>query len=299
MTRIGTYIVKDPDLSLETRVQVIKEAGFDFICAGSIAQLLGGDEPSLTMLAEKNGLPIANIHLSGAHTNAMWLEGTLGEDVMKRYLNEISTAAQRNIKVGIVHATWGIDNTPPVTPLGLSRYRQIAEHAEKAGFTVAIENSVSAKHVHAVLDTFNVPSVGHCFDSGHWNAFAPEENYLSAYGDRLVATHMQDNDGWRDLHICPMDGCTPFDKVRTQLKGTPLGARELTAETAGRILRKCPGQTAADIRQDLHRVSALQNEELLHIEDGWFSVYANLDYEAYIARLVTAMRYLADESTQG
>ena len=48
------------------------------------------------------------------------------------------------------------------------------------------------------------------FDTGHWHCFAPESTFPFEYAERLVITHIQDNDGSEDQHRVPFDGTVNY-----------------------------------------------------------------------------------------
>lgn len=296
MIKTGLYVMGYPGLTFEERLAGIKQAGFDFVCLGMSA--LEAEDGSFYKgnleLCEKYGLPIDNVHLSGGKTHSIWAGGELGDKVTERYCREIRLCASVGVKVGIAHVTWGLKPVAPVSVLGLNRLSRMAECAEKVGFTLALENSAYPEHLHAALKHLrDCSSIGYCFDSGHRNAFAPNEDFLSMYGDRLAATHLQDNDGANDLHIMPLDGCVPWDEVAHGLAKTALARRHITAEVKGYPEYERPGMSAEEIRSSLSRLAIIDDDSLIHIEDGRFTVYEKLSYEEKLDRLHRAMEKMA------
>lgn len=65
-------------------------------------------------------------------------------------------------------------------------------------------------------------NIGFCFDSGHANAYTPNELPLEKYGDMLVTTHIHDNVGpvgeAPDQHHLMGEGIVNFDNVFAGLK---------------------------------------------------------------------------------
>ena len=293
MVKIGTYVIKSEELSPIQRVQMIKDAGFDFICVGM--HLISEKESARTFLrfCEKKGLPIENAHLTSNGAHAVWREGGEGDQIIERYCREIAVCHEYGIQTGIAHVTWGTTPPPALCELALARFERVARCAERYGFTIAFENSVSAEHLHYVLSALKQPCAGYCFDSGHMNAFAPDADYLTVYGPRLAATHLQDNDGKNDLHLMPLDGCVPWEKVIAGLAGTSYGSQKITAEAGNVVVRERPGESAAQIRRSLERVP-IACGNLMDIYDGGFTVYGKLSYAERIARLCAAMRKIAD-----
>ena len=234
MKPIGLYMINDPDashLTLADRIRLFADTGFDYVCF-SVAQAL---ETDALELAEKNGLPVDNVHLSGPETNDLWLEGLAGDAVAERYCREIAAVAGRGIRLGVAHVTWG-KKAVPCNALGLQRIGRIIGCAERNGFVIGFENSVSPDlHLRAVLDAFRSPAAGFTFDTGHWHCFAPDSAFPSEYAGRLVITHIQDNDGTDDQHRIPFDGTVDFSGLVPVLRH----AARLTFEPGRRA--KNPG----------------------------------------------------------
>ena len=138
MKPIGLYMLNDPDvpyLSLADKVRLFAETGFDFICF-SAAQAL---ETDALQLAEKSGLPVDNVHLSGAGTNDLWYEGLAGDAIVERYCAEITAVSKRGIRLGVAHVTWGKESVP-CNALGLQRIARIIDCAEQNDFVIGFEN---------------------------------------------------------------------------------------------------------------------------------------------------------------
>ena len=57
-----------------------------------------------------------------------------------------------------------------------------------------------------VLEAFQSKNVGYCYDSCHHLNYAPDDDLLKLYGNRLMALHLQDNGGKHNQHQLPFDG---------------------------------------------------------------------------------------------
>ena len=217
---------------IEARIAAIREAGFDAVCLDFEREL----EPTETSwenqlrLADKYGLPVENVHLTGAGMTAVWSEGEEGDRVTDRLIGELRDMASLGIRIGVAHVTWGYDRPAGAYQTGLARYLRAAEAAEKYGVYLALENSVYADYVRYLLDGIDSPHLGFCWDSGHENAFTPGERYLDTYADRLLAMHLHDNDGVHDLHSLPMTGTVDWTDAMRMLTRAPLSRRMLTLE---------------------------------------------------------------------
>ena len=184
------------------------------------------------MLAQKYKLPVENVHLTGKGMNEVWKEGEAGDAVIQRLIEELRDMASLGVKVGVAHVTWGHGKPEGSLACGLHRYERAVEAAEKYGVVLALENSVFAEHVHHLLGNLHSPALGFCYDSGHENAFTPTEDYLSQYGDILVAMHLHDNNGQSDGHLPPLhpSGTVNWERKVAQLKQTALFGRMITLE---------------------------------------------------------------------
>jgi len=93
-----------------------------------------------------------------------------------------------------------------------SRFINIAADLDTV---IALENvyEISPYYPGLLLDSFkNVPQIGHCFDTGHCNAFShePMEAWLNKIGHRIREVHLHDNDGTADYHDPVGDGTFLF-----------------------------------------------------------------------------------------
>ncbi len=217
---------------IEARIRAIRNAGFDAVCLDFEAELIGTETSweNQVSLAEKYGLPVENVHLTGLGMTSVWSNTPAGDEVIDRLCDELRHMANLGIRCGVAHVTWGHDAPAGDFKRGLDRYLRAAETAEKYNVYLALENSVYPEYVHFLLDNVKSEHVGFCYDSGHENAFAPGENYLSRYASRLLAMHLHDNDGKNDLHSYPGTGTVDWTKTVAQLKETALFSRMITLE---------------------------------------------------------------------
>ena len=80
----------------------------------------------------------------------------------------------------------------------------------------------------ALMEAFkDYDNVGFCLDTGHELCYNHGQDMLALYGDRLIATHLNDNLGIRDfdgaitciddLHLLPFDGICDWQEVANRL----------------------------------------------------------------------------------
>lgn len=286
--KIGTYVLKGAG-SVEERLQKTREAGFDFIALGG-SLFTGEVTPEMCARA---GLTIDNVHLSGPKTTLIWSDTLDGDAICDRYCSEIACASELGVHVGIAHITWGFSAPAPMSDVGFDRYARIAEAATKNDFVVALENSVFPSYLHAVLRKFQIPAFGHCFDSGHRNAFAPDEDFLGLYGDRLAATHIADNDGKHDLHLMPFWGTCDFARVARELAKTKVGRDRICAEPAAPRTFNFKGAPAAEVDADLRRC-AFYSTGRFTVRDGEADIYPGMTFDEQIVLLYREMHRLGE-----
>jgi len=121
-------------------------------------------------------------------------------------------------------------NTEAVRGLFLSRLQALLTDVEAAGFELALElmpgNVLGGSAAFRALcsgtgsESASVfRSLRLLFDTGHFWAMGEQVAGLPAVlGDRMVATHLCDNDGVENLSLCPGDGTIPFAATAAALK---------------------------------------------------------------------------------
>lgn len=294
MLKLGMYLLRDAALSDEERLRIMKSTGFDFVCLGT-TPYADGDLAATVALCERLDIPVENVHLTGSKTTLIWEEGDEGEAIADRYCREIEYVSSLGVGTGIAHVTWGHRAVPPVNETALCRYERIADCAARCGFVLALENSVYPEYLYAVMERLHGHTgIGHCFDSGHRNAFAPQEDFLGKFGDILAATHLQDNNGRDDLHVYPFDGCVPWEEIAASLAKCPYSRRKICAEVSSDSFRKMPGLTADEVRASISRMAAAHDPHLVRVYDGGFAIYENLTYAQRIERLYVAMARISE-----
>ena len=182
---------------VKTQLKAICEAGFDTVA-------LSYDETPLAeqaAFARELGLVIDNVHLSCNDMSHIWYDTPRGEAIFDRLCRELRELGELGIGIGVVHATYGADPIPEEQlPFGLARFEKAVAIGRACGVKLAIENTRVARPVCYLLDNLHDEFFGFCWDSGHENFCSPEIDFLSLYGNRLIAMHLHDNDGTNDMH---------------------------------------------------------------------------------------------------
>lgn len=212
--KLGTFIWFGYRIPIKERVRLIREAGFETVLHwwdDSFIDVEGVTKEEQAEMIRKEGLLIENAHLCFTHVNELWLDTVNGEDLLARYLSDIESMAKNEIPIAVMHTTTG-RNPPQVSPLGMDRFKRIAEKGQSCGVRIAVENVRFPEITDEVLAA--IDSLGFCYDSGHdfiWSE-TPYER-MKKYGGRLWAVHLHDNMGVNDDHLPPGDGKLNWDMV--------------------------------------------------------------------------------------
>ncbi len=188
----------------------------------------------------------------------------------KLFMNYAADAGCRTYTLHVGAYDWVFNRTPleVLRPLALDTLEKLLPEAEKLEMVLAVENSFEPPNtpdeVAALIEHFDSPWIGCCFDSGHANLMAPFpgkergkycESIARAWGDALVeysgalerlaphivTCHLHDNDGYRDGHCLPGTGRVNWPELVGKLAGLPrllsLQSEAAPADTA--VARIC------------------------------------------------------------
>ncbi len=241
------------DIPVKEQIKRIKKAGWDGVFVG-----FGTEEFSLAELAETakaEGLFIQSVHAPFYKVADLWDEGEAGDFEMERQIRVLRETAEIGVDLVIMHAIIGMTKNTPTT-LGVERYRKIAEAARELGVRIAIENTEGEMYLEALMDGLrDLENVGFCIDTGHEMCYNGCRDLITKYGDRLIATHLNDNMGqtgetltWHDdSHLIPFDGKADWKGIADRFK--KIGFKgPLTFELNS---KNTPGRHVSDIYADL------------------------------------------------
>jgi sugar phosphate isomerase/epimerase len=120
-----------------------------------------------------------------------------------------------------------------------ARVPAVLDRADELGVTVAIENAWERQPeaFARLLDALPGERAKVCLDTGHINAFSrlPVKRWWDAFGERVIALHLHDNDGLSDDHLPPGTGIFDFPALVGLLRGRdplPLMTLEVDLEQA-------------------------------------------------------------------
>jgi len=203
----------------EERIKLIKDAGFQSVMIwwGEEHREINTLKEMEPEIARKYGLRVENAHLPFYGINAIWEDSTDGDDLLDKYLLNIDDCKKHGIPTAVMHVTGG-DDPPQFNKLGLGRFKQLTERAEKNNVTITLENVWRLDYLSYIFSNIKSDKLKFCFDSGHENCFTPGVDCLAEFGHRLGALHLHDNDGTGDQHMLPFNGSVNWQRIMKKLK---------------------------------------------------------------------------------
>lgn len=210
------------DMSTADQIRLFKKIGFD----GFFSEYKGPhDIAEQRKVADETGMIFQSIHAPFSKMNEMWTDNS--ESATAELIDCLHACADNDVPIMVTHTFIGFDDHAP-NEKGLASFQRVVNEAEKFGVTVAFENTEGEEYLAALMEYFKDSSaVGFCWDTGHEMCYNRSQDMLSLYGDRLVATHINDNLGIRDfdgkityiddLHLLPFDGIGDWQNIADRL----------------------------------------------------------------------------------
>ena len=206
------------DVSFEERYKLIRKSGFDCVMLWWSNQFGRGDGYQEDVrLARRAGLFVENIHAPVHEQNNLSLDNLSGEGVFQSYLQCVADCCEYDIPTMVIHLP---NDNNPLNQTGIRRLAELINKAEQKNIQIAFENLSNIKNLKIVLNKFTSNNVGYCYDSCHHINYAPDEDLLGMYGNRLMAIHLQDNGGSHNQHQLPFDGNINWDTVMEKIACT-------------------------------------------------------------------------------
>lgn len=197
----------------EEQIRVLRRIGFDGFFSGWSRK---SDIAALRKVADEEGMIYQSIHAPFTKVDSLWYEDERTADAVEELIECVRACADNGVPVMVCHAFIGFEKHEP-TPEGIANFEKIVREAERLQVRIALENTEGEEYLEALMAHFaGNPWVGFCWDTGHEMCYNHEQDMLARYGDRLFATHLNDNLGIRDfagkitfhddLHLLPFDG---------------------------------------------------------------------------------------------
>ncbi len=176
-------------------------------------------------LSKELGMIYQSIHAPFGGVADLWRSDREKADfAQKELIDCIHSCADNDVNLMVSHCYIGFDGIVDITESGLERYGSIIDEAQRCGVNIAFENTEGEEYLSALFENFkDRKNVGFCLDTGHEMCYNYGKNLLDKWGDRLIATHINDNLGikdydgkifWHDdLHLLPFDGIRDWDEL--------------------------------------------------------------------------------------
>ena len=222
-TKLCLGVGKTFDLDTADQIRLFAQAGFDGFFTG-----WDGRVDEYRALADELGMIYQSIHAPFKLAATMWKPDGEAAPAVEELLACVRDCGRVRVPVLVVHPYIGFDLPYQPTEDGLRHFRTVVEEAKRQNVKIAFENVEGEEYLKALMDAFaGDSSVGFCWDSGHELCYNRGKDMLVLYGDRLIATHLNDNLGvsradgkiyWTDdLHLLPFDGIHDWRDVADRL----------------------------------------------------------------------------------
>lgn len=215
------------DVDLRGQAQAIKNAGFDTVFVSARRK----DLSDVCREIAAAGLELESMHATFQGVSSVWGDG--GDVWIGRLCRELDLCRE----YGASYLTAHCMNVPQFNPVsevknafteaGAARFAEVAAYAEKIGVKIAFENvEFPGNELYSLIRWLRerdlLSAVGVTWDVGHWHCYPDGTDFLPAFGDLLIGTHVHDNFGctdrglitWNDdCHVLPFDGTVDFRAV--------------------------------------------------------------------------------------
>ena len=200
----------------EVSVKMIKEAGFDCVITSTDKKYdnQNGTLKEQVKLFKKYGLKLSSLHgrYDKNWSRLLWIKGIKGYFVYKKLVQDIKLAHKYGFTCVVMH----LYGEP--SQIGLKRLKKVLKYCEKYNVPLAIENIRKRECLDYVFKNINSDYLKFCFDIGHSNVFAVNDDYLKDYGNKLYCLHLHDNMGQNDDHTLNKYGNIDWEKFALCLK---------------------------------------------------------------------------------
>jgi sugar phosphate isomerase/epimerase len=215
MNKIGVNLLLNSGVSGEDLIKFLSHLGFEAAFTGVLEER--EEQENIANLLSKYSIEYEFLHAPSKGINNIWLENEEGEAVLTILKGSLERCREVGVGKLVVHLSSG-DDAPPISDIGMNRFKRLVDFSDKIGVQIAFENQRKMGNLAWAVESF--PSAGFCYDTGHENCFTNGKRFMPLLGDRLVCTHIHDNFGEhnRDLHMLPFDGNVDFEGVVKELK---------------------------------------------------------------------------------
>lgn len=214
-------------MPLQERLTLIKDSGFDATCLWWEDEVYPKTVPVDVMpaMVRDAGLFIDNIHCPYMGADRFWSERkSARQEEIDTYYSHIEACAKHEIPHMIMHVN---DENPVIesTELGLDSMIHLVRRAEEYGVKLAIENTLNNDIIGMLLSEIPSENLGLCYDSSHdWIQGQSRGTFLEEWKDKLLCTHLSDNNGKEDKHWIPGNGEVNWEKIMPSIVNSQIGS---------------------------------------------------------------------------
>lgn len=204
-----------------TQIRLFHKIGFD----GFFADWSTAEDMRLQRAeADALGMLFQSVHAPFYRMKEMWEDG---DGATAELIDCLHACADNRVPIMVAHVFIGFEDHTP-NEKGLENFGKVVREAERCGVKIAFENTEGEEYLAAVMERFaDSKAVGFCWDTGHEMCYNRSKDMTALYGDRLLATHLNDNLGIRDfggtityiddLHLLPFDGIADWQHIVDRL----------------------------------------------------------------------------------
>lgn len=206
-------------------LECIKNVGFDGVFFDYREDV---DLDLILRCTASHGLFTQSLHAPFGDMNALYKEDDSSEcvkNMMRQLYGTVDMCEEYGIELMICHCIIGM-NEHDVTERGLERIGRVIDYAAERYVNIAFENTEGIEYLSAVLERYgDRENVGFCIDTGHQLCYDHGVDLFEMFGDKLIATHLNDNFGqtgdeitfYDDCHLLPFDGVVDWNYVYNNL----------------------------------------------------------------------------------
>ncbi len=214
---IAVCLTNDNNVNAKITFDALRKAGFSKVFVQYYDKEFEIDQKEQVEICRKENIDIIFAHLGYQNINRIWDDDEIGKEIVERYKKDLDDIKSMNIGMVIMHASSGF-NTASCNEMGLKKFKEIADYAEKLNIKIAFENTKMINHLEYILDNITSSNIGLCYDVGHQLCNSKGNFDISKYKGRIFAVHLHDNDSTSDQHLLPFDGKVAWTKIIKTLK---------------------------------------------------------------------------------
>lgn len=212
--------------ALVDQISMLKQAGFHGFF---VKWERGMDIAPLYERAVQEGMIFQSIHGPFLKADQLWQETDQTQDVLDEMIECLHVCHRFQVPVMVCHAYIGFGREYCPNAYGIKNFEKLIQAAQRLRVRIAFENTEGEEYLACLMDRFSDSEwVGFCWDTGHEMCYNRGRDMMAAYGNRLMATHINDNLGisdpdgkifWTDdLHLLPFDGIGNWKEIAGKLR---------------------------------------------------------------------------------